>query len=328
MFVLTTIVLFEIIILVHEFGHFFAAKIFSVEVKEFSIGFGPCILKFKKKNTLYCLRAFFFGGFVSFNDEKKYLKVHILKRIAIVLAGPFVNIFFGMLSIFLVFMVQGQFNSTQVGQVLEFCDGVKVGDEIKKINGKNVLCANDFMFELHKLPLNKPINLTVKRNKKIVEVLNVGKVFKENEKENRVLGISLKQQKINFLSGVEQSFRNSLFFIKVVFSSIVDIFTGSISLKDFSGPVGMVKVVGEAEKQGFLHLMFLFAALSINIGVFNLFPFFVLDGGQFLFLVFEAIFKKQINEKVQIIFNNIGFLILILLFVLITIKDIYMIFVT
>ncbi len=328
MFVLTTIILFEIIILVHEFGHFFVAKIFFVEVKEFSIGFGPPILKFKKKNTLYCLRAFFFGGFVSFNDEKKYLKVNILKRMFIVLAGPFFNIFFGMLSIFLVFMVQGQFSSTQVGKVLDFCNEIKVGDEIKKINGKNVLCANDFMFELHKVPLNKPINLTVKRSKEMVEVLNIGKILKENEKENRVLGISLKQQKINLISGVEQSFKNSLFFIKVVFSSFVDIFTGSISLKDFSGPVGMVKVVRKAKKEGFLHLMFLFAALSINIGVFNLFPFFILDGGQFLFLVFEAIFKKQINEKVQIIFNNIGFLILILLFVLITIKDVYMIFVT
>ncbi len=326
MFILTTIILFEIIILVHEFGHFFAAKIFSVDVKEFSIGFGPPILKIRKKNTLYCLRVFFFGGFVSFKDEKKYLKVHILKRIIIVLAGPFVNIFFGMLSIFLVFMFQGQFNSTQVGQVLEFCNEVKVGDEIKKINGKNVLCANDFMFELHKIPLNKPVNLTVKRDGEMVEVSNVGKVFKE--KENRVLGISLKQQKVDFLSGVEQSFKNSLFFIKIVFSSIIDIFTGSISLKDFSGPVGMVKVVGKAEQQGFLHLMFLFAVLSINIGVFNLFPFFVLDGGQLVFLVFEAIFKKPVNEKVQIIFNNIGFFVLILLFVLITIKDIYMIFVT
>ena len=328
MFILTTVILFEIIILVHEFGHFFAAKIFSVDVKEFSIGFGPPILKVKKRNVLYCLRAFFFGGFVSFNDEKKYLKVPILKRIIIVLSGPFVNIFFGMLSIFLVFMCQGQFNSMEVDRVLEFCDKIKVGDEVKQINGKNVLCANDFMFELNKISLNEPVNLKVTRNGKIFEVLNVGKIFKTNGRKNRVLGISLKQKKINFINGIEQSFKNSLFFIKIVFSSIFNVFTGSISLKDFSGPVGMVKVVGRAEKEGFLHLMFLFAVLSINIGVFNLFPFFVLDGGQFLFLVFEAIFRKPVNEKIQNIFNVIGFLILILLFVLITIKDFYMIFTT
>ena len=140
------------------------------------------------------------------------------------------------------------------------------------------------------------------------------------------MGFSLKVKKINFLNCFNETFKNFIFFMKLIFSSIFNFLSGNVSFNEFSGPVGLMRTVGRVEKEGIFSLIFLFSFLSINIGAFNLLPFIILDGGQFLFLVFELIFRRKIKKNIQNILNFSGALILILLFVIISIKDIYMIF--
>ena len=326
MFILNTILIFEIIIIIHELGHFVAAKISKVEVKEFSIGFGPCVFRWGK-NKKYSLRLFPLGGFVSFEDDLKYLNKSIFKRMFIVLSGPFFNILLGIFSVAFVLILQGKFNSMVVEKKSEFCNKIEIADEIKKINGKRVFCANDFIYEFNKTPMEKDIDLVVRRKGKDVELFDVGEKIKTKEGTRRVLGVSLKLKKLNCFNFIQQTFSNFLFFIKLIFSSFCKLFTGSLSFKEFSGPVGLTKVVGQAQNQGFCSLVILLAFISINVGIFNLLPLFILDGGQFLFLVFELVFKKKISRKYLDILNFMGFFVLFLFLIIITIKDLYEIFI-
>ncbi len=322
MFIVITIIFFEAIIFVHEFGHFFVAKLFKVFVKEFSIGFGPCIFRRNKNNARFCFRVFPFGGFVDFDDES-FNKLPILKRILIVASGALFNVLSGFLAIALVLVIQGQYNSLEVGGAKENFCCVKVGDEIKMVNGKSVFVANDFLSKVSSFDAYEPINLTVKRNGKQIELFDVGRVVKTPKGERKILGISLKVKKLNFLTFFEQSFKNFLFVLKSIFAMFLKIFNFEVFIKDFSGPVGLANVVGQAGKQGVCSLIFLFAFITVNVGIFNLFPFFALDGGQILFLVVEALFKKPINKNVQLFLNAIGFMVLTAIFVFVTLKDIF-----
>lgn len=325
MFIVNTIILFEVIILTHELGHFLAAKFFKVHVREFAIGFGPTILKWGKGLTKYSLRLFPIGGYVAFKDEEKFSKVPILKRMIIILAGPLVNIFSAMFAIFAILLIQGKYSSLEVESVKSYCTQIKPNDEIIKVNNHKLLGANDFLFELSKIPPNEKVNLTVLRNKEKIEVEDVGQEVKTQEGLKKSIGLNLRVKKLNFLTAITKTFENFLFVLKLIFSSIFNMFTGKASLKDVSGPVGLFKTVGEAEKKGVCAVIFLFALLCVNIGMFNLLPFFALDGGQFLFLVYELIFKRPISKKMQNIFNAIGFTVLILMLVIVTFKDIFLI---
>ena len=181
MFILITLIIVEIIVISHELGHFFIAKLFSVEVNEFSIGFGPLIFRWGKNKTKYSLRAFFLGGFVSFNEDRKFLDLSVFKRMFIVLAGPFFNFLAGFLAIFFVLFLQGRFNSTEVFETKNYCKEIKICDNIKKINGKKILCANDLVYKLSRIPIDQPVNLTVERNKKTIELFDVGKIIKTKD---------------------------------------------------------------------------------------------------------------------------------------------------
>ena len=246
MFVVITIILFEVIIFVHEFGHFFVARFFKLSAKEFSIGFGPLIFKRKKNKMKYCFRAFPVGGFVDFYDED-FLRLSVFKRAAIMLSGPLFNILFGFLAVALVLILQGKYNSLEVGFVKDNYSNVKIGDEIKMVNGKDVIVVNDFLYKLSSIDVNEPINLTVERNKKKIEFFDVGKVVETKNGKKKVLGISLKSKKLNVITFFEQAYNNFLFILKLIFKTFAKIFTGGFSIDCFSGPIGLASVVGKAE---------------------------------------------------------------------------------
>ena len=325
MFVVITIILFEVIIFVHEFGHFFVARFFKLSAKEFSIGFGPLIFKRKKNKMKYCFRAFPVGGFVDFYDED-FLRLSVFKRAAIMLSGPLFNILFGFLAVALVLILQGKYNSLEVGFVKDNYSNVKIGDEIKMVNGKDVIVVNDFLYKLSSIDVNEPINLTVERNKKKIEFFDVGKVVETKNGKKKVLGISLKSKKLNVITFFEQAYNNFLFILKLIFKTFAKIFTGGFSIDCFSGPIGLASVVGKAEKQGLCSLIFLFAVISVNVGIFNLLPLFALDGGQVLFLVYEAVFKRPISRSFQNILNIFGLTFLTVIFIFVTLKDIFSLF--
>ena len=327
MFILKTFLMFELVVFFHEFGHFLAAKRFGVFVSEFSVGFGPVIFRRILKKTKFCLRFFLIGGFINFKDFE-FKKISVLKKGLIILAGPFVNILVGLFSIAFVLVLQGKFNSLEVEKTANHCFLIKPKDEIKAINNKKVFCVDDFLYELKKIPLKEDVNLTIKRDLKEVELKNVGKILKTNEGEKKSLGISLKIKKLNILNFFVQTFNNFAFIFKNVFISFLNIFKFKSFFSEISGPIGLLKTVQKAEKGGICSLIYLFSFFTINVGIFNLLPFLALDGGQFLFLVLEKVFNANwANTNFYFILNFLEILVLILLFVVVTIKDFFFFFV-
>lgn len=325
MAVILTILLFGSVVVMHEFGHFITAKINKIKINTFSIGMGPSIFSWKRGETKYFLRAFPIGGYVSIDDEK-FEKTSIQKRMAVILAGSLVNIISGFLVISIIVLIQGQFVSTKVKFVNLEQNKIQVGDYIKKINNHHILGANDLIFELSKIDDNIPINLTVLRNNEIIDLYDVGYFKHDGNTSYRTLGISLDIEQINFSNFFITSFNKSVFVTKLVWVSFCDLVTGKISIDNISGPIGFTKSVSDAKDQGVLSIISLFSLLSINIGIFNLLPFPALDGGRFIFLMFELIFRKKIKKSFQNYINALGILILIFLFVVIAIKDIFSFF--
>ena len=322
MLLLFTLVFLEFIVFFHEFGHFLAAKLVCVPVEEFSLGFGPACLTAKSSVTKYSLRVFPIGGYVAFKEDANFLNIRIFKRGLIVLAGPFFNLLLGLVMVAFSLGLQGKYNSTQVGVVTLQGSKIKVGDEIKYVNNNYILDANDLLYEISSLPLNKPINLTVIRNDKELKLLDVGEIIDTSSGPKRTLGITLKVKNLNLLDYFSQVLKSFLSMFKLVLNSIFGLFTGNLTIKDFSGPIGLSRAVGKAGEKGLCSLIVLFAFLSMNVGLFNMIPFLALDGGQFLFLIFEFIFKKPIKKNVQAAANMVGLVILAGLFILITFKDI------
>ena len=321
MHIFLVILFFEFMILSHEMGHFLVGKFFKVAVKEFSIGFGPTVLKKEKNKTNYCLRLFPLGGFVCFDDEE-FVKKSIFKRMIIFLAGPFSNFIFAIFSISCLLFIQGSFNSTEVGFVDEFCTQFKVGDEIKKVNGHKVFSADDFIYNIKKAPLNEPINVVVKRNGKKIELLDVAKKSKNFEKDKGKIGITLKVKSLNFFNFFEQIFNTFIFIIKLILTSFARCVM-SFSFKEVSGPIGVINAFKETAKVGVKSMLSFFAFLSINLGIFNLFPIPALDGGQILFLIIEYILKRPIKKEVSVFLTRFGLMFIFFFSFVVCLKDIF-----
>ena len=324
MAIILTIVLFGVIIVLHELGHFLSAKLNKIRVNDFSIGFGPSLFSFNKGNTKYSIRVFPLGGYVAIDDE--FDSQPIYKRIIVILAGSLVNILSGFLVISIILLSQGGFVSTKVASTTEQQSKIQVGDDIKSINNNQILNSNDISFELSRISDDEPINLTVLRNDELIELNDVGYFDEINGKNSKILGISLGVDMLNFSNFFKQSFNNSIFMIKLTYISMCDLVTGRASLDSVSGPVGFAKSVSENRNLNILSIVSFFPLLSIYIGLFNLLPFPALDGGRFVFLLIELIFRKKIKKEVQNYINLFGIFVLMLLFVITTLKDIFAFF--
>ena len=328
---------FGLLVIGHEFGHFILAKINGVKVEEFSLGMGPLILKFQGKETMYSLRFLPIGGYVKMlgeyeeNDEniseedksKSYIHKHPLRKISIILAGPIMNFILA----FLIFWGLNSFNgysSTTISEVEQGSPaeiaGLQSGDKLISLNSKSILNFKDFVFRLQTLENKELINLKVERNNQI-RSFDIKPIIENN---SILIGIKSKFVKdVGFFEGISNGFKDMLFEIKQIGTSLGWLITGKVSFKDLGGPVTIFRASGQAAKAGIPQLLNFTAFLSVNLGVFNLIPFPALDGGSFIINLIELIFKKKIKQEVLAKINFVGFAILIFLMIAITVKDIF-----
>ena len=328
--VIITILLFSLIIFLHELGHFVAAKLSGIKVNEFALGMGPKILKKQGKETLYSLRPFPIGGFCSMEgedgdnlDPRAFGNAKLRKRFVVILAGAFMNLVLGFVICAIMVGIAGYVVSPEV-TVAEnsplYSAGMRDGDIITKLDGSSFLSTNEFFFALAQQ--SGPVAFTYKRDGKSFTTENVG------PDESGLYGISLKVVKVNFFTAFSNGFKDSVFYGKVVYWSLGQMLTGKASVADMSGPVGVADAVGtvvsqsESVRDTTLNVLNMFALLTINVGLFNLLPFPALDGGRFLFLVYEGIRKKKAPQKVEQYVNAAGLVLLFGLMILITVKDI------
>ncbi len=333
--------MFGFLILIHELGHYITARIFKVTVNEFSIGMGPRIFSrvSKKTGIKYSIAALPIGGFVAMageddesDDPNAFDKKPAWQRLIITAAGATVNVVAGFLiTAILTCMipignttVSGFFDLSKQGyEVAVSTEGtLEIGDEIIRVDGKRVRIYDELNYEIMRRG-TKPIDLTVVRDGKEITLKDV--VFPTVEQDGTSFGLrdfTVEPVEKNFGSVVSFSWSKSVLTVRMCWESIVDLVTGRYSLGAVSGPVGISSAIGEAANAGTESFLYMFALISINLGVMNLLPIPALDGGRLLTTLFEMVTRKRIPKKIEGIVNGVGLMLLLGLSLVIMVKDI------
>ncbi len=327
---------------IHEFGHFFFARLFKVPVIEFAIGMGPKIYSWTGKyGTKYALRAFPIGGFVQMEGEEgtsenpmAYNNLNPWKKIVVTVAGPAVNIIFAVILMFALVICTPTLGSTTIGQFEEGAissSKLMVGDEIVKIGNVNVHTGEEVIYEIM-MQGDKALDFVVVRNGERITITGV--VFNTIEDKGVTLGeLDFKLYSLNSLENVTildylyQAFYRSINMVKMVFDSLWGMITGRFGMDAVSGPVGMIETVGQVAKVSVASLVNLIVLISMNLGIFNLLPIPALDGGRILFHLIDGIAgKKVIKKEIEDTITGITMMILLGFMLLISIKDVINLF--
>ncbi len=335
---LVAIISFLLLIVVHEFGHFIAAKSLGVKVNEFSIGFGPTIFRKKGKETEYSLRLIPFGGFCAMEgedetsaDEKAFCNKSPWRRLIIVSMGAIFNLIFGIVLIAVSLIPQTRYASTTVAKFEDYATsnavgGLMVNDEIVEIDGRNIYTVNDLSYNFTAVKDGK-MDMTVVRNGEKVYLKDVTFATEKYEGYN-IISLDFKVYPIEptLSSFVSQTGKTALSYSQTVLYTVVDLIGGRYGINEISGPVGVTAALGEVAKTGILDMLPMIALITINLGIFNLFPIPALDGGRIVFILFEMIFRKPVPQKYERWVHAGGMAVLILFMVFVMVKDILMFF--
>lgn len=463
MFILLAILIFGLLIFIHELGHFIAARICGVHVLEFAIGMGPkiCSIKSKKTGTVYSIRLFPLGGFVSMLgengmeavqgsnreneadqsilinteepekiepeekiepddsaalDPRSYCNQSVWRRMFISIAGPFMNVFLGFVfmlvvviataaqaplgsnrvaAFFVTYTAEENYSGLQSGDYIQSVDGtmlqsyaqlkelveesetktfslvvdrvvkdgdlqsieevilnnvyldaaileshfeyslseknnLQINDEVIKVNSTSVHTQNELAYEIMNQGY-RPVDLTVIRNGEKIVISDVTfPTFEDSGSWFGDVDFKVWAEKPVKEDGTMPSFGvllkhswfRSVSTVKMVYDSLIGLFSNRFGVEAVSGPIGITKTVATVAKTGVLNVLYLVVIISINLGIMNLIPFPGLDGGHLMIYVIEAIRRKPLKQELEGTINFIGLLILLTLAVLIAIKDI------
>ena len=340
---LVLVFILGIIILVHEFGHFMWAKIFKVHIYEFSIGMGPIISTHKGKDKVdYNIRAIPIGGFVSmagevYEDDEKIDKKAFMcnkpwyQRVIILVAGVFNNFLLAIVILFISSLIWGgTINIPEVKDVVADMPmaeaGIVAGDKILEINGRKVSNWDNAQILLIMKSKDNIYDLKIEHNDGDIENIKVSPIVEKDEEtgiETQVFGVYIEQETMTGLWGsIKYSFIKFGSIVNSMALTIEGLFTGKISIQALSGPVGMYEVVDESISYGISYMLYIIAFLSINVGFINILPFPAFDGGHVFFLIIEKIKGSPVNSKFENTCHLIGFALLFLLMIYITIQDV------
>jgi len=326
--IIVALIVFGVLVIFHEIGHFSIAKIAGIKVHEFAIGMGPRLLKLKDKETEYSIRIFPIGGYVKMEgedeastDKRSFGNKPLLTRILVILAGPLMNFVLAVLIFVTIFYSIGYpttiINELTPGYPAELV-GLKTGDKIISINNSPI---NNWDEIVQKISSNKErrLNITIERNTS-VKTFTVLPII--NEQTNQaVIGISPVFRK-SLIKSISPSFERIVFVMKGMMEFFVRLFGGKASAEDVVGPVGIIHLVGEAAKTNIYNVLNLAALISINLGMVNLLPIPALDGGRLVFLFIEGILGKPIDPEKEGFIHLTGFILLIGLMIFMVYKDI------
>ncbi|MBR5767387.1 MAG: site-2 protease family protein [Clostridia bacterium] len=338
MYYILAILIFGILIFVHEAGHYTAARIFHVTINEFSIGMGPKLISKKSGKTgiSYSLRLLPIGGFVSMageddecEDENALFNKPAWQRFIIMIAGSFMNLVAGFIvTLILVLSVGHVYGTTVTGfaeGALSGTTGLKEGDRIVSVEGHATGTLYDLSYDLMRYA-GEDTTLTVIRNGQKTVITGVS--FPVYEDGYALRDFNVNEEKFGFLGVIKQTAIRSVTMIRIVYDSLYDLITGKYGIKDMSGPVGVTKVIGDAAaaNDGGQTLFYLVSLIAVNLGIFNLLPFPALDGFRALLIVIEKISGKRINKKIEGYINFAGLALLMILMVVVTFSDVSSLF--
>lgn len=351
--ILVTVFIFGLLIFIHEFGHYIAARRCGVGIIEFAIGMGPKIFSWEGKVNTFSVRAFPVGGYVSMvgeyseeieekdKDKIPLDKKPIWQRVIIVLAGPFMNILLAFIVMSLLVITSESIYTTKVAEFNEGAKssefGLKVDDEIIEINGDKIHVFTDMFYRIKSDGI-EPLDITVLRNGEKVYLNDIK--FPTEVYKGVTLGeldFKIWPEKKTVGNVIYQSYYQSISTVYMTVDQLYDAIRGRYGVESLSGPVGIGNEIGnviensiEKDEVTFgdtlRYLSTLLVIISVSLGIFNLLPIPVLDGGRFLFYIIEAIRRKPMNKKVEQTISAVFMVLLLTVTALIFLKDLLNLF--
>ena len=356
LYILIGILMFGVLIAVHELGHFSAAKLFGIKVNEYSIGMGPTIFKKKKGETEYSLRALPIGGFCAIegedgdsDDPRSFSAKPLWQRFIVLAGGSLMNFLIGFLITLILYMVSALAGGYAVadstlagfmdGFPLEGESGLMAGDRILSVDGWGVNNPRDLTLFLS-LSSGDTVDLVIRRNgeKLALKDFPLQKRIYTDEQgnEGEYYGLCFSQRALTPGVALEESWYDCQYYVRLVWVSLRFLVSGRAGVKDLSGPVGMVKAMGDVGSQaatvgeGLSNVFGLVAFIAVNLAVMNLLPIPALDGGRIfsmlIFALIGVIIRKKPNPKIESYIHAGGLVLLLGLMAFVMFNDIYKLF--
>ncbi len=349
--IIFAILVFSLVVFVHELGHFVAAKLSGVQVNEFAIFMGPAIFKKQKGETLYSIRTIPIGGYCAMEGEdedtenpRSFQKAAWWKRLIILVAGAFMNLVIGILLLLLVFSFDKSYSTTKITDVEAGCTviregGLQEGDEIYSIDGYRTYVASDALLML--MVESPTHDIVVNRDGKTLTfddyAMEKGTFINEKTKQEEVrYGFGFDREPASLGGLIPYTMESTCSVIQSVWISLKMLVTGQLGLQDMAGPVGIVQVMSDTATQSktvgiaILNMLYFGGFISLNLAVMNMLPIPALDGGRCVGLLLttgiEKITKKKLNPKYEGYIHGAGMVLLLLLMAVIMFKDIIFIF--
>lgn len=328
MTIIYAVLIFCVLIFVHEFGHFITAKACGIKVNQFAIGMGPAIFKKQKGETLYALRIFPIGGYCAMEGEdedsdhpRAFNNQPAWQRAIVLAAGSLMNLLTCVVLLIIIALVVGQATTT-----LESVDpgsqaaraGLMAGDQIVQVNDTKI-DSWDEIIQCIGYSKEETAQITVLRNGE--EQTFTAELEYNKEQKRNMIGISPKA-KHSIFPAIGQGVKNTEQLTVLMFKTLKQLFTGDVSVKELSGPVGIVYVVNETAKSGVIYVVYLAALLSLNLAIINLLPLPALDGGRLLFLLIRKITGKRVTDEMEGRIHFIGITLLFMLMIYVTFYDV------
>lgn len=351
LYIIVGILLFGVLIAVHEGGHFLSAKLLGVRVNEFAIGMGPALFSRQKGETQYSLRLLPIGGYCAMEgededsgDPRAFSSKAPWRKLIILAAGSFANLLAGFLIVALMFAHAGSFAVPVVEDFAEGfpcagASGLLPGDRILSINGQKVWVYADVNAYLAAAKGQETMDLVIERNGEKLERKALPITLRDYQTDGKTVqryGINFTVQEASFPAVMKQSLDTCCYFAKAVWSGLGMLVSGQVGLRDMSGPVGIVSYLGEAGSQGgsvsagLQNVFYIIALIAVNLAIMNMLPIPALDGGRiFLLLVSEAVFfvtRRRLDGKYEAYLNGLGFALLMLFMLAVTFSDVFKLF--
>lgn len=349
--ILSFIIVLGVLIFVHEFGHFLFAKLFGVRVLKFSLGFGNKLIGRKWGETEYLISAFPLGGYVKMfgeqpgeeipvsEESRSFSHKSVWQRFSIVFGGPLFNLLFAVVLFFAMFSLAGlpePVDNTVIGQISPGSAaeqaGLQVGDLILSINGQETtswmqvsdLVKNSGGHELELLIDRNGSRMTIRTAPVMEKVKNL---FGEEVGQRYLLGITrsdeLKYRKAGIVESAKAALIQTWNLIYLTIMGIVKILQRVIPATELGGPIRIAEIAGQQLEAGWMNLIYFMGLLSINLGILNLLPIPVLDGGHLVFLTIEGIRRRPLSERVMEMSQKVGIALLVTLMLFVFYNDIF-----
>lgn len=354
---LVSLLVFGAVILVHELGHFLAARHCGIHVEEFSVGFGPKLLQRRRGNTLYTLRLFPLGGYNLFSalpeeldegeesappappspakprrhslfpvvvQDQPFEEATAWQRFYVTLCGALMNFVLGFVVLLVLVLTSGKLASTTVAQFTDnaqsYADGLREGDTILKVDGQVCRTISDLSARFDSTA--QPHDFTVLRGGQVVQLPGVTVGTSTNADGNTIAidfrVAALPKTPWHVLRRTGTLFR---YYSTAILGGFWQLATGQVGVEELSGPIGTATTIGQAIQYGWQDVFSLLALITINIGIFNLLPIPALDGCKLIFLLIEAVFGRPVPQKLQMVVNTAGMALLLWLMVFVTMQD-------